>query len=102
MQRQFTIEIRVDYADSEKNAAMKQTLQQCARHAYATAQLLSDGVKAQVVIYSDDYFSGHEDIMLLEDTIQQGLDAVGNTKEIISSELMGAVTGGDAGASAKV
>lgn len=94
MQRQFTIEIRVDYADSDKNAAMKQTLQQCARHAYATATLLSEGVKAQVAIFSDDFFSGHEEIMLIEDTIQQGLDEIGDTKEVISSELIGAMTDG--------
>ncbi len=93
VQRQFTIEIRVDYADSEKNAAMKETLQQCARHAYATATLLSDGVKAQVAIFSDDFFSGHEEIMLLDDVIQKGLEAVGDTKEEISSELAGALSG---------
>lgn len=94
MQRQFTIEVRVDYADADKNEAMKETLQQCARHAYATATLLSDGVKAQVAIFSDDFFSGHEEIMLLNDTIQQGLDQVGDTAEDISPDLVAAMNDG--------
>src|SRR5258708_17176205 len=45
MQRQFTVELRVDYADSAKNDAMKIALQAAARHIYATALLLADDVK---------------------------------------------------------
>jgi hypothetical protein len=95
MQRQFTIEVRVDYADADKNAVMKETLQACARHAYATAVLLNDGVKAQVAIFSDDFFSGHEEIMLLDDTIQKGIDAVGGADEADkpSSEMLAAMRG---------
>lgn len=93
MQRQFTIELRVDFADGDKLGPLKQTLQQAARHAFATAQLLSDNPKAtQIAIYSDDFFSGHEEIKLLDDVIQQGLtdtneDASGS--DTISSELAG-------------
>lgn len=96
MQRQFTIELRVDFADPEKLPEITKVLQQCARHAFATAQLISDNPKAtQIVIYSDDFFSGHEEIKLLEDTIQQGLDATGNTtgSDELSSELMEAARG---------
>jgi hypothetical protein len=58
MQRQFTIELRVDFADSEKLGPLKQVLQQAARHAYATAQLISDNPKStQIAIFSDDFFS---------------------------------------------
>jgi hypothetical protein len=75
MQRQFTIELRVDFADQEKLPALKQVLQQAARHAFATAQLISDNPKStQIAIFSDDFFSGHEEIKLLDDVIQQGLD----------------------------
>jgi hypothetical protein len=91
MQRQFTIELRVDFADPEKLGPLKNVLQQAARHAFATAQLISDNPKStQIAIYSDDFFSGHETIALLEDTIQQGLDATGEDSsgsESISSEL---------------
>ena len=91
MQRQFTIELRVDFADPEKLPALKKVLQQAARHAFATAQLISDNPKStQIAIFSDDFFSGHEEIKLLEDTIQEGLDATGNESgsNEISSELM--------------
>lgn len=93
MQRQFTIELRVDFADSEKLGPMKQVLQQAARHAFATAQLISDNPKSTpIAIFSDDFFSGHEEIKLLDDTIQEGLDALGETSgsETISSELSAA------------
>lgn len=100
MQRQFTVELRVDFADQDKLPSLKQVLQQCARHAFATAQLLSDNPKTtQVAIFSDDFFSGHEEIKLLEDVIQSGLDAIGESSgseaapEGLSSELVGAMNG---------
>lgn len=98
MQRQFTIELRVDFADQDKLEPLKQVLQQAARHAFATAQLISDNPKlTKIAIFSDDFFSGHEEIKLLEDTIQQGLDAVGETSgsDGLSSELMNAAKGID-------
>lgn len=99
MQRQFTIELRVDYADPEKNAAIKTTLQQCARRAFATANLLADNPKAtQVAIFSDDFFSGHEEIALLEDVLGEVNDDNVNSDEVtggaVSSELMGALKDG--------
>ncbi len=98
MQRQFTIELRVDFADAEKLVPLQQTLQQAARHALATARLISDNPKStQVAIYSEDFFSGHQQISLMEDVIQQGLDETGETSsgsDTISSELMGALDGG--------
>lgn len=67
MQRQFTIEVRVDYADEGKNEAMRETVTYAARRVLATAALLADGVKPQAVVFSDDFFSGHTDIAILED-----------------------------------
>lgn len=96
MQRQFTIELRVDFADPEKLEPLKQVLQQAARHAFATAQLISDNPKStRIAIFSDDFFTGHETISLLEDTIQKGLDEVNETSgsDDISSELANAAKG---------
>jgi len=95
MQRQFTIELRVDYSDQEKNEAMRKALQQAARHVYATATLLADGVKPQIAIFSDDFFTGHETIALLEDTIAKGLAQINEQpgdEDSVSSELMAAAT----------
>lgn len=93
MIRQFTIELRVNYADAEKNDAMRKACAAAARHIHATANLLADGVKPDIAIYSDDWFAGREEIMLLEDVIQQGLDENPETsaESTISSELMAAV-----------
>lgn len=94
MQRQFTIELRVDYTDNEKNDSMRTALQAAARHVYATASLLADGVKPQIAIFSDDFFAGHEVIELLDDTIAQGVKAItvdgNNEDEGVSSELLAA------------
>lgn len=99
IQRQFTIELRVDYEDNEKNDAMRKACAAAGRHVFATASLLADGIQPQISIYSDDYFAGHDEIKLMEDTIQQGLDATkGESEESasgeISSELMRAVHDG--------
>ncbi len=98
MQRQFTIELRVDYADNDKNEVMRKALQHAARHVYATAVLLADGIKPQVAVFSDDFFSGHEEIKLMDDVIQQGLDETVETApeggDTISSELLSAARDG--------
>ena len=96
MQRQFTIEIRVDYADNGKTDVMKKAMQQAARHVFATATLLADGVKPQVAVFSDDFFTGHEEIALLDDTITQGIEAIQATgeQEVISNELLAATRAG--------
>lgn len=101
MQRQFTIELRVDFADRDKLPELKQTLLTCARHAYSTAQLLSDTPKTtQIAIFSNDFFSPPEEIALMEDLIAKGnaetnMPANGPAEDNeISAELAAAVTGG--------
>lgn len=97
MQRQLTMELRVDFADQEKLPAIQQAFQQAARHVLATARLISDNPKStQIAIYSEDFFSGHQEISLLDDVIQMGLDATDSADPEtagVSSELMGAVSG---------
>lgn len=96
MQRQFTMELRVDYADAEKNEVMKTALKAAARHVYATAVLLADnGVKPQIAVHSDDFFSGHEEIKMLDDTIAQGLEETKETVEEadVSDDLLKAAAG---------
>lgn len=98
MQRQFTIELRVDFADSEKLGPIKKTLLMAARHCVTTARLIEDNPKSTVIaVYSDDFFSGHQEISLMEDLIQEGIDAAAAglpVEDTISSELMGALKDG--------
>jgi hypothetical protein len=93
MIRQFTIELRVNYADAEKNETMRTACAAAARHMFATANLLADGQKPEIAIFSDDWFAGKEEISLLEDVIQKGLDETSDTvsEGEVSSELMAAV-----------
>lgn len=99
MQRQFTMELRVDYADVEKNEVMQTALKAAARHVFATAVLLADNnVKPQISVYSDDFFSGHEEIKMLDDVIAQGLAESESADgpalaEEISGDLLAAARG---------
>jgi hypothetical protein len=92
MQRQFTIELRVDYADKDKNAIMRTALAEAARHIFAKATVLADGQAPDIAIFSEDFFDGREVMNLMDDTtvvtiapadgISQGLlDAVREEQE---------------------
>lgn len=70
MQRQFTMEMRVDFADADKNEAFQEAIQHIGRHALATMQLLSDGQKPQIAIWSDDFYAGRKEIMLFDDLLK--------------------------------
>lgn len=96
MQRQFTIELRVDYADNEKNDAIRTTLKQCARRALATANLIADNPRATVcAIWSDDFYSGHEEIALLDDILGEVTEeTINETGDEPSAELLGALKDG--------
>ena len=92
MQRQFTIEIRVDYADSGKNDAMKTVMAAAARHIFATATLLSDGQEPKIVMFSDDFFVGHTKIPLMHDVLGDAIEK-GEVGEEggVSKELLAAM-----------
>lgn len=97
MQRQFTIELRVDFADEEKNEAIRETLRQCARRALATANLIADNQKAtRIAIWADDFYSGHEEIKLLDDVLGEVTkDTVNETGgDEPSAEMLGALASG--------
>lgn len=94
MQRQWTIEARADFADQEKNDAITESVRRAAVHINATIALLADGIKPQVVAFSDDFFAGHEDIALLEDKLGKALEEHGETvgeETPVSSEMMQAL-----------
>ena len=91
-QRQWTIEARADCSDGEKEA-IKQTVRQLACHLCAQLNLLPTKVQVQVVCFSDDFFSGHEDIAMLEDKLGAALQINDSPVETVSSELMDAALG---------
>lgn len=73
MQRQWTIEARADFADQEKNDVITRAIREAAVHVHATMALLSDGQAPQVVCFSDDFFDGHQEIKLHEDTLGKAI-----------------------------
>lgn len=88
MQRQWTIEARADFADQEKNDMITDAVRRAAVHINATIALLADGVKPQVVAFSDDFFAGHEDIALIEDTLGKAKrEHDAEAEEVLSDEM---------------
>lgn len=92
MMRQWTIEARVDFADQEKNDTITEAIRRAAVHVNATIALLSDGQKPLVVAFSDDFFAGHAEIALLEDTLGKAITSedVG-TEAPVSDEMLAAM-----------
>ncbi len=89
-QRQFTIELRVDYADEEKNAIMNMQLALQARHLLATATLLSDGQTPTIAAFSEDFFIGKAEIDLMLDAIGEGVKDMKAGEDSVSQELLDA------------
>ena len=89
-QRQFTIELRVDYADEEKNAIMNTQLARQARHLLATATLLSDGQTPTIAAFSEDFFIGKAEIDLMLDAIGEGVKDMKAGEDSVSQELLDA------------
>lgn len=89
MQRQWTIEARADFADPDKNEAITEAVRQHAVALNAKLALIKDnGVSPQVVCYSDDFFTGHEDIALLKDTLGAAMAEDASPEAPISDEMM--------------
>lgn len=95
MQRQWNIEARADFEDPDKNEVITEAIRRAAVHVNATIALLlqaeGHGQKPKVVCYSDDFFDGHVDIALLDDTLGRALaDHEATEQESISPELIAA------------
>jgi hypothetical protein len=91
MQRRFTIELLVDLEDPAQSETVRSAVQAAARHMYAA--LILGPFKPQVILYSDDFLIRHEQIAALDDTIQQGKDALTASGEEaqISDEMLAAL-----------
>jgi hypothetical protein len=75
MQKQFTLEFRVDFADEGRYETARKAVMLLAKHGLAELQLIAqgdaNGQQPQVASYSDDYFATHDEIDAMEDVIAQ-------------------------------
>lgn len=95
MRRQWNIEARADFEDPEKNEVITEAIRRAAVHVNATIALLlradGHGQKPQVVCYSDDFFDGHKEIALLDDTLGKALvEHEATEQDSVSAELIAA------------
>ena len=97
-QRQWTIECRADYADTGKNEAVTQAIRDAAIHLHALLRLIDDQSTAQVVCFSEDFFSGYQEIALhaakndkLGSAVKEYGDKYDTTE--ISDEMLAALRG---------
>lgn len=91
-QRQWTIEARANFTDQGKNDAITEAIRTAAVHVHAVMVLLSDGQKPQVVAFSDDFFAGHDEISLIEDSLGKAkADHADMAETEISEDMLSAL-----------
>ncbi len=78
MQRQWSIEARVNLSGIEKPEAVIEAVTVAVRNAgvHLNAQLALLGVPQEVVMFSDDFFTGHADIAMMQDTLGKAVEGV--------------------------
>ncbi len=92
MQRQWTIEARADFSDPDKNEFIERIVRQAAVHVNANMALLMDNNQPpQVVAYSDDFFDGHKELSLYQDTLGQAIKDHPLPEAPVSPELIAAM-----------
>lgn len=87
---QWTIEMRAHCSDAEREA-ITETVRKLARHGDATLKLLPNAtaMKPEVVCYGDDFFVGHFDVSMLDDSIAEAISAQSlGEDEGVSDELL--------------
>ena len=93
MQKQITAEIRVDLSDPERVAAVRQYGLELVKQWQEYAKLVAQGdplhQQPQVAYYSDDFFTGHEEIDAMEDVLgkakKEFADVLGEKKAVDES-----------------
>lgn len=92
MQRKFSIEIKVDFADDGKLPVFTKTVLLHARRLLGTARLIADIPKnVKILVHGDDFLAGQYEIELMQDLLDDvEIDAAGNdtAEEKISPELL--------------
>jgi hypothetical protein len=92
VQRKIVIEIITDYRDKGKNDAVETLARRHAAQLYAGVTLINDGVKADVVAFSEDFFSGRQDFdLLMQEQIAQPAPIATQDDALISDEMMNAL-----------
>lgn len=92
MQRKWTIEIKVAFADEGKLPVFTKTVLLHARRLVSTARMLADIPKnVKVIVHGDDFLVGEQEINLMQDLLddveitEEGID---NAEDKISPELL--------------
>lgn len=86
----FTIELRVDFDDKEKEQLILQSARMAAKHLFTTASLVADKRKPQIALSTSDMFEGAEQISLAEDIPMEPLQPVGEPTDTSNTTDEGA------------
>lgn len=92
MQRKFTIEIKVDFADEGKLPVFTKTVLLHTRRLLGTARMIADIPKnVKVIVFGDDFLVGQKEIELMQDLLddtQIEEDGTDTAEDKISPELL--------------
>lgn len=93
-EKQFTLELRVDFSDPEKYEVVKVHLAKLARQLTAKCKLLMDnGIKPRCALHSDNFFMAPEAIDSMEGVISRDDAAADVEEEQVSAEMLEAMKG---------
>lgn len=88
----YTIELRTNFSDRDKDPEIQRAVAQAARHLQALVLLIHDGIEPEIVAYSDDWLADKKEISLLDDLMgQTGETVTTDQGEEISAELIEAL-----------
>lgn len=88
MQRQFTMEIRVTFQEDGKSVEFRKAMAAAGRQLITVAALLDGTCKPEIALYSDDFYKGHEEISLMEDSVSKGKELLGGDEDKGVSQAM--------------
>lgn len=92
MQRTWKIEVQADFADEKRYEVISEAVMQAAALLDAKVSFGADqGVKPQVVAYSDDFFGNHETINLWAKKLGRGAANLLDQQDEVSDELRAAM-----------
>ena len=87
--QEWTIQLRTNFSDRDKDEEAKKAVVQAARHLHALMLLIHDGIEPDIAAYSDNWMAGRKEINLVDDIIQRGITE--SDGDGVSSDLLSAL-----------
>lgn len=82
--RTWTIELRTDHSDKQRDKAIEDAIKVAAKHVFTQAVVISDKRKPQIKVHSSDFIYGEDEISLAGDIPEGVTNAYAELMEKLS------------------